>query len=358
VSDERLYNWQELVTFCTRVLLKYGLSFDEARIVSEHLVEANLRGVDTHGISRMGIYVERLKKGLVKGRAEVRVKKDSGVGALVDGDNGMGHYVAWVATKEAMTRAEKYGIAAVGVCNSNHCGMLAYYTRRMALNGYIGFAATNAPANMAPWGGRTPYLGTNPFSLGIPTAEEQPLVFDMATSVVSKGKIILAMKKNEPIPPHWATDKDGVPTTDPKEAFYGLVLPVGGPKGYGLALLVDILCGVLTGACFGPYIGNLYGEFDRTQDVGHFFLAFKPELFGDGQEFRQRLQIMLDDIRRAPRAKGVDRIYIPGEIEAELMNKRMREGIPLAVEIVNELKQVGDTVGVSFPQPWEQQAQG
>ncbi|MGE5575931.1 MAG: Ldh family oxidoreductase [Syntrophothermus sp.] len=351
MSVTTTYNWKDLTSFCTRVLLKNGLSFDHALIVAEHLVEANLRGVDSHGVSRLGVYVERLRRGLINTHPIFKAKRDNGSTVLLDGDNGAGQAVAWEATRMVMERATVHGLAAVGVLNSNHCGMLAYYTRRMAQKGFIGVAMTSAPSTMAPWGGKKAYLGTNPFSISVPTREEEPIVFDMATSVVARGKIILAMKKKEPIPPGWATDAEGVPTTDPTEAYNGLVLPVGGPKGYSLSLMVDILSGVLTGACFGPYIGSLYDEYDRTQNVGHFFLAFNPDLFGDPEEFGKRLQMMMDEIRRSPRARGVDRIYMPGEIEAGLMEERTANGVPLAEEVVAELARIGQDSKVEFPFP-------
>lgn len=346
----RRYLPDQLIGWATRILEKAGLPRTEAYIIADHLVEASLRGVDSHGISRMPIYVKRIEMGLTARETRLTVEREAAAFALVDGGNGSGPVVAVRAMEMAIEKAMATGIGVVGVKHSNHCGCLAYYTTMAASARMIGFAATSAPANMPPWGGRKPYFGTNPFSLAVPAGEESPIIFDMATSVVARGKIILAAKEGKSsIPPGWAIDAEGRPTTDPVAALDGSVLPVGGPKGYGLALLVDVLSGIMPGALFGPYIGDLYREFDRKQGLGHFFMAMRADLFVPMDEFLGRMDQMIREIRSQPRAEGVERIYIPGEIEAGVARQRRAEGIPLADGVVAELAELGNHLGVALP---------
>ncbi len=349
-ATARTFSPSALVDWGTRLFQAAGLPESEAHLIADHLVEANLRGVDSHGISRFGIYLKRIELGLTARETRLILEREAAAFALVDGGNGSGPVVAARAMEIAMAKAKDAGIGVVGVKNSNHCGCLAYYTQMAAEQGLIGFAATSAPANMPPWGGKKPYFGTNPFSVAVPAGEESPIVFDMATSVVARGKIILAQKEGKTaIPEGWAIDTEGRPTTDPTAALAGAVLPVGGPKGYGLALLVDMLSGIMTGAQFGPHIGDLYREFGRPQGAGHFFLAMRADLFIPLDEFKRRMDQMIREIRAVPRAEGVERIYLPGEIEAAVSERRHAGGIPLADEVIAELSGLGATLNVPFP---------
>lgn len=335
-----------LEQFVFSVFQAVGLEEEQAAIVARHLVLSNLRGIDSHGVTRVAIYVKRLECGLVSKKWKMTIAKETPSSMLINGGNGLGIVLATKGIQFAVAKAKETGIAVVGIKNSNHCGMLADYTQYAAQHDCIAFATTNAPSSMAPWGGRVKYFGTNPFSYGIPAGTEQDIIFDMATSIVARGKITLAQKNNQKIPIGWAITKEGEPTTDPSEALEGLVLPVGGPKGYGLAFLVDVLSGLFTGAAFGPYIGSLYRDMDRPQNVGQFFMVMRADLFEPLEEFKSRIDQMIREIREIPLAKGFAKIYLPGEIELETMRDREAHGIPLTTEVMNELKAVGKRYNV------------
>lgn len=340
----------DLEHFVCKLFQGAGMDEEQSSIVARHLVLANLRGVDSHGVSRVEIYTRRLDLGIDSKSAKAKIVKESASSALIDGGAGLGIIMATEGMKLAVRKAQETGLAVVGIKNSGHCGMLADYTLYAARHNCLAIATTNAPANMAPWGGKKAFFGTNPFSYGVPAGKEKDIVFDMATSVVARGKITLARKNNQPIPLGWAISKEGKPTTDPGEALDGgLVLPVGGPKGYGLAFLVDVLSGLLTGAAFGPYIGSLYKDLDRNQNVGQFFFVMRADLFEPLTEFKNRIDQMIREIRQIPLAEGFERIYLPGEIEYEIALEREQNGIPLTPKIIRELETVGNRYGIPSP---------
>jgi LDH2 family malate/lactate/ureidoglycolate dehydrogenase len=260
-----MFDAGSLRAFCEEVFLSCGMVQEDAAIVADSLVQANLRGVDSHGVARVGIYAKRLKMGLVNPRPNVGIVRESAGTLLVDGDNGMGQVVGVRAIDLGLDKAGKSGGISVGVRRSNHYGAGAYYVQRAVARDAIAFAYSNAPPTMAPWGGVDPYVGTNPYAYGVPAGEHRPIVLDMATSIVARGKIILAAERGEPIPEGWAIDAEGNPTTDAQEALAGSVLPFGGPKGYALSLMIDIMAGALTGAGFGPGINSMYDNFDEPQ---------------------------------------------------------------------------------------------
>lgn len=319
-----------------------ALGVPESEEIAEHLVLANLRGVDSHGVSRVGIYAERLELGLVSKQTRLEVVRETPVSSLLDGGNGSGIVVASRAMDLAIEKAGESGIGAVCVRRSNHCGMLAAYTQRAAERGLISLATTSAPANMAPWGGSERFFGTNPLSYGVPGGEEIDIVFDMASSNVSRGKIILAAKNGKKIPLGWAIDRDGKETTDSEAALEGLVLPLGGAKGSGLAFLVEVLSSILSGANFGPHIPSLYDNFGDEQSVGHFFLAVRPDLFTPLEDFTGRMDQMIREVRETGVAEGHERVYLPGEIELEREKERRKDGIPLSAEVLEELRSVSE----------------
>ena len=323
-----------------------ALGVPESREIADHLVLANLRGVDSHGVSRVGVYAERLEAGLVARETRLRVLHETPVSALLDGGNGPGIVVAARAMDIAARKAGESGVGAVSVRRSNHCGMLAYYTRRAAAGGLISLATTSAPANMAPWGGAERFFGTNPLSYGIPAGEEDDIVFDMASSHVARGKIILAGKNGQSIPLGWALDPDGRETTDPGDALEGLVLPLGGPKGSGIAFLVEVLSSILSGANFGPHIPPLYDNPDEEQDVGHFFLALRPDLFQPRREFLGRMDGLIREIRAIRPAPGVEEVLLPGEPELRKEEERRENGIPLSHEVFEELTALSSRYGI------------
>jgi len=335
--------------YCAGLFESAGVPAADAVTVADSLVQADLRGVSSHGTTRVGIYLERLRGGVVNPRPKVSVVRETPTTLLLDGDNGLGAVVGVRAMDEAVRRATEFGTAWVSVRNSNHFGAAAYYVQRAIVARCIGLALTNAPATMALWGGRPPFLGTNPFAMGVPAGQERPILVDMATSVAARGKIILAAKKGEPIPPGLAVDVEGRPTTDAQAALAGAVLPFAAHKGYGIALLIEMLSGVLAGATVAPTVGNLYDNPTGVQNLGHGFGAIRIEALAAPDEFAGRMDALIRDVRQSPRGAGVDRIYLPGEIEFELAERNRREGLALADPTLKELAALGQRVGVPCP---------
>ncbi|MBD8067937.1 Ldh family oxidoreductase [Bacillus sp. PS06] len=338
----------QLEQFVRNVFIEAGLDERQSTLISRHLVLANLRGMDSHGVSRVSIYCKRLDLGLVDKTYNPIIEKESEVSALINANNSSGIPVSTFGIELAIKKAKKSGIGIVAIHNSNHCGMLADYVQRAVEEDCIVLATTNAPANMAPWGGKSPFFGTNPFAYGIPTGEEDNIVLDMATSKVAKGKVVLAQKNNQNIPIGWALSSDGQPTEDPNEALKGVFLPFGEHKGYGITFLVETLSAIVTGSAFGPHIGDLYTNFENKQNVGQFFYCMRADLFQDIDKFKSRMDQMIKEIRTVPVMKGVDKIYLPGEIENITYKDRSENGIPLSKEIIHELQLVGEKYNLSL----------
>ena len=343
---------EDLKKFAEGVFSAVGLPPASAAIVSESLVASDLRGVESHGICRIPVYVERIRIGAVNSRPQIRIHRNFPSIATVDGDNAMGVVVGVRAMDEAIELAGKAGMGTVSIRGGNHLGALAFYTKRAARAGYIGLTCTNAPPTMAPWGGRSPFFGTNPFSVTVPVAGGDPVVLDMASSVVARGKIILAAQKGDAIPEGWAIDEQGRPTSDPERALAGTVLPFGGYKGYGITLMIEVMAGILSGARFAPEVGGLYGGGKTAQDIGAFMAALNPGAFGvPADEFDGRMSALMDGIRSCEKAEKVDRIYLPGEIERENERERLQQGIAVPSEVAEELRAVAVEVGVD-PHPF------
>lgn len=351
-EHESFFCVDDLRLFTNRVFVNAGLSDKDAAVETDSLIEANLRGIDTHGITRLlVIYVERLMKGSANANGRPHIVSESPSTALVDGDNAMGAIVADFAMQTCIAKAEKAGSAWVSVKNSNHFGTCAYWAMKANRAGMIGFSTTNGAANMAPWGGVTPFTSSNPLAFAVPAGNGRSVVVDMAASVAAKGKIFLAAKQGKSLPEGWALDKHGRPTIDPQAAINGLVMPLGGHKGYALALMLDILSGILSGADFGPHIGKQYGDYDRGQNIGHLFSTIDISRFVTLDEFTARVDQLANEVRSVELADGVTRIYVPGEIEDETATKRLKGGIPLPETVVQDFTKLGEVLGVPFPKP-------
>jgi len=339
-----------LMTFASEIFERLGLSFDDASLVSDCLVKANLRGVDSHGVSRIPIYAERLRLKLVNPRPNIRATRVAAAASLVDGDDGMGMIVGTRAMAEAIAIARESGMGLAGVRRSTHYGMAAYYVLQAISEDCIGFAFTNASPGMAPWGGSKPVLGVNPIAVGVPAGQRPPFVLDMAMSVMARGKIRLAGLRGEPIPKGIGLDAEGRPNTDGLKVLDGgTVLPFGGYKGSGLALLMEIMGGVFTGAAFAGEMQSLYGDFSGPQRIGHVFMAIRPDLFMPIGEFKGRMDTMIERYISSPKAEGFGEILMPGELEEREEAERLVTGIPVPPEIAQQLRQEAEELGVSFP---------
>jgi LDH2 family malate/lactate/ureidoglycolate dehydrogenase len=347
-NHKSLFQADSLRSFCEEIFISCAMASEDAFIVADGLVQSNLRGVDSHGVTRVGIYAKRLKMGLVNPRPEVKSVRESAGTLLVDGDNGMGQVVGVRALELGLEKVKQSGGVYVGVRRSNHYGAGAYYVQRAVARDVLAFAYSNAPPTMAPWGGVDPFVGTNPYAFGVPAGRHPPIILDMATSIVARGKIILAAERGESIPEGWAIDKHGNQTTDTQEALQGSVLPFGGPKGYALSLMIDIMAGALTGAGFGPRVNSLYDNFDEPQDVGAFFQLIDISQFVDPTAFKANIDQMVEEIKSSRRAEGTEEIFLPGEIEFRMEEERQASGIPVGAETVAELREVGRSCGVDI----------
>ena len=318
------------------VFVRLGLRENDAHLVAETLVEADLRGVASHGVQRMTTYANSLRRGAMVAQPTIGVVKDSGWALVVDGGGGMGQVAAQRAMDLALERAAESGHGAVSVRNSTHCGAMAFWALQAIPQKAIGTAITNAGINMMPTGGREKMVGNNPVAYAVPTGREVPLVLDMATSVVAGGKLDIARIKGQSIPLGWAVDKDGQPTTDPVAARGGALLPVGGPKGYGLAVVLDVFCGVLSAGRFGRGLG--------MPGSSHFFEVMSVEAFDEYDEFVARMGDLIDQLHACRPAEGSEGVLVPGEIEHRLRERHLKEGLPMEETLVKELSELGRSV--------------
>ena len=332
-----------LTDYCARILEGLGVPGDQAAVVAGSLIEADLRGVESHGVHLMALYADRLRGGHLQARTEVTVVRDEGSSALLDGGQGLGQISGMAAVDLAVTKAKAHGVGAVAVRNSSHLGALGWYTMRGADQSCVTLAAQNGPPFVPPFGGVTGIFSTNPMSYAVPAGEEPMLVLDMATTAVAGNRVLLAQKRGDPeLPAGWANDDRGRPTTDPAKASVRHLQWFGGYKGYGIALLIEILAGVLTGASFGLVDrepGELTG-FDRVTR-GYLFVALDPSHYGPMDAFRADVDRLIRDIHASEPAEGVDQVLVPGELEHRRRADRLAHGIPLSAAIVAELERLG-----------------
>lgn len=344
-----LIHCQPLTNYCVSLFESAGMKKDEAIINTDNLIEANLTGVDSHGVSRMAVYLKRIREGVVEANTDLKIISENASTAVLDASNGMGAAASDKAMKLAISKARDTGVAFVTVRNSNHFGTAAYYTKIAAKEDMIGFAATNGASRMAPWGSMDTYFGTNPFSIGVPAGDELPIIADMATSVVARGKIILAAKNKKSIPLGWAINKAGEETTDAQEALDGTVLPFAGPKGSAIALIIDVMAGIMAGASFGPYIKDMYANFTEPTNTGHILGAFDISKFIPLEQFKKLIDQMIREIKGLTPSKGASEIFLPGEIELRTRQERLKNGIPVTEPVLKELADEGAKCGIKCP---------
>lgn len=330
----------------SRIFERKGVPPPDAEFMADTLVQAELWGHASHGVLRVPWYHARLRSGAMKLVTAPRTVVDAGAVAVLDGADGIGQLVARCAAEEAVRRARKHGIGAVAVRNSNHFGTCMYYTRLGALRGCITILTTNAGPNLPPWGGLKKMMGTNPWSVGAPAGRFAPMLMDVATSGVARGKIYLAQQRGEPIPANWAVDAKGQPTTDPQVALEGFLLPMAGHKGYAIAMAIDVLSGVLSGSGFLDDVHGPYDPVNRSR-AGHLFLALEIAAFQPREEFDARMETYIERLKAVPVAAGHEGVFYPGEREARSDLRLREEGLLLPQETLRVLRALADEAGVA-----------
>ncbi|RZU32399.1 Ldh family oxidoreductase [Blastococcus saxobsidens] len=339
---------QHLRSFGTRVLAALGVPEDDAALVADSLVQADLWGHQSHGFLRLPWYAARLRSGATRAVTEPAVLSDTGPLVLLDGRDGIGQVLADRARELATARAGVHGVGVVGVRNSNHFGTAMYFTRRAARDGFVAVLTTNASPAMAPWGGREKVLGTNPWSIAAPAPDGRVVAVDIANTAVARGKIHLAGKRGEAIPEGWALTADGAPTTDPAEGVLGVILPMAGHKGYAISFLMDVLSGALTGSAVGTGVHGPY-EPEARSGCGHLFLALDPAAFGDRAGYEDRVRQLIDEVKGAPLAQGFDEVFHPGEVEDRAEAAALAAGgVELAEGSLAGLRELAGATGVPF----------
>jgi LDH2 family malate/lactate/ureidoglycolate dehydrogenase len=360
--DERFstFSAAALRDFTTAVFRYFGIGTADAELAADVLVKSDLRGVDSHGVARLHSYFEMLEHGRINPKPNIRIVRERNSVATVDGDNGLGLVVAPKANEIAMDKAELHGSGWVSVCNTNHFGFAGYYPLMALQRDLIGWAMTNSTKLVAPLWGAERMLGTNPIAVAFPGHKEPPIVIDMATSAVAYGKIEIALRRNEKIPRGWITDKDGNATDNPQDMLDGgAQLPLGseremgGHKGYGLASMVDILCGVLSAANWGPFAPPfaLRQEIPARsvgKGIGHFFGALQIDGFIDKDEFKRQIDEWIRVFRNTKPAPGTRGPLIPGDPEREAEAIRSKAGIPLLQPVIDDLLDISRKTGIAF----------
>lgn len=334
-----------LVTLVSRLFVHAGVPGQDADLIADSLVTSEIWGHPSHGLLRVPWYLARIEAGLAKPAVEPEVVGDAGAIAIMDGRDGIGQVVTDRAMNEAMRRAQAHGIGAVSVRDSNHFGTAAYYTRRAAERGYLAMLVTNSSPAMAPWGGREKVFGANPWSLAAPAGRHGSVVMDISNTAVARGKIYAARERGEEIPPTWATAADGTPTADPVVAAAGLLMPMGGHKGYAIAFMMDVLAGVLSGAATGRDIVGPQQARDRSR-CGHFAAAIDLEALVGLDTFQERMEAIVAQAHDTPRADGVDRILVPGELERSAEARVAEQGLQVASRTVDQLRAIAVERGI------------
>ncbi|UCE52449.1 MAG: Ldh family oxidoreductase [Desulfobacterales bacterium] len=343
--------FEKLKDFCQQAYMNVGVPEGEAEMIADLLTRSDLRGVETHGVTRLPIYIQRLQKGYVRKEAKITVVKEKGPTAFLEAHGTMGHLAAYRGMEKAIAKAEEFGIGWASVGNSGHFGVAGLFPMMALKKDFIGYVVSNSAPMMFPWGGRERIIGNNPLAYALPAGRYLPVVLDFSLGVVSSGKLILSRKKGEKIPLGWAVDKNGLPTEDPYKGYEGggALAPIGGHKGYGLVLIHEMLTAVLTGGKWTRNIKSLYEE-DKSgiQGTCHSFMALDPECFIGREAFKQNMDRYIKSIKESGKAKNVDEILIPGEPEFKTETKRLQEGIPMAQNTVNELIALGKSLGLTL----------
>jgi L-2-hydroxycarboxylate dehydrogenase (NAD+) len=344
-----------LRSFVCELLARLDVPPQDAWITADVLVSADLRGVDSHGVARLYQYIKRIRGGLIDVHPAVTIVHETPVSLRVDAGNGLGQVASHFTMNKVIEKAQQSGVGMATVFHSNHYGIAGYYAMMALKYHMIGWAFTNTTPLVMPTFGKKVMTGTNPIAVAVPARDERAWVLDMATSVVPRGKLEVAARKGKVMPAGWAVDREGLPTTDPKAALDGgAPMPLGGTrelgghKGYDLAVLVDILSGILSGSDYGPHLAGFWGT-EQPSNIGHFFMAFRPDLFLPTGEFRQRMDAIIQELKETPPAQGADRVLVAGQTEDEAVERHKIIGVPLDASTVAGLRTLSQELGVPFP---------
>jgi LDH2 family malate/lactate/ureidoglycolate dehydrogenase len=345
-EKEALVNAKSLESFVTALFRHVGMEQRDAVFSANAMVRTNLWGIDSHGVLRLPIYIRRLRSGAVKAKPDIKKIRGSQALEVLHGDDGLGFIVGREAMDRAIQLAEKFNVGIVGAIRSNHFGAAALYTRMAAERNMVGLAMTNVIPNMVMPGCSKPVVGNNPIAIAAPTFQEFPFVLDVSLSAVAGGKLLMASKKKEKIPLNWATDREGRPTDDPDKGFAGFLLPMGGHKGFGLALAVDILCGVLSGGVFLNEMKGMYHYPDDPSLTGHLMIAINFPSLMDQEEMKSRMESFCKTVKSAPMWDSSQEMLLPGEIEHRTFQERSKNGIPMPSKLIEDLADLGKELGV------------
>jgi LDH2 family malate/lactate/ureidoglycolate dehydrogenase len=336
-----------LTEFSTQMFQVAGLSAPDAATAAGVLINADLRGVWSHGVIRLPMYIQRLQNKVANSKPNIQTQQMAHSAVSVDGDHGLGLVVAPAAMSATIKLAKQTGIAVAGVKNSGHFGAASYYLQQAIDADCIGLVFTNASKALPPWGAMAPFFGTSPFGFAAPTYPGEVFMLDMAMSRIARGKLKFAAQRGEQIPLGFALDTNGRPTTDGAAGFEGIMLPFGEHKGAAMSWMMDILGGVFTGAAFGGDVANPFKRFDVTQGVGHTFIAIRADLFQPLMVFKDRMSELLKRVKNLPKAHGVDEVLSPGEPENRKALLNLQQGVPLTRDVIESLNSAAQRLGVA-----------
>ena len=329
---------KKLKLILNQIFQKHNLSIDHSKIVSDYLIKAELLGAPSHGLARLKMYCDRIKKKLINSKPKIKIKRIGNSISHVDADNSIGFIAADIGIKQAIKNAKKTGIGLVAVKRSGHYGLSSFYAEQAVKNNLLVFCFTNAPAALAPYGAKKSLFGTNPICFGVPTGKT-PFILDASTSMINRGKIRRASKLGKKIPYGVALDKFGNITTDANKALKGTQLPIATFKGSGLAWMVDILSGVLTGSSHSGKTKDPFDDFSGPQNMGHLFITINPKIFV-GKNFLKEMKINISRIKKLPKAKGFSSILYPGERKNKTYRKNMNKDISIPSKILKEINEL------------------
>jgi L-2-hydroxycarboxylate dehydrogenase (NAD+) len=337
----------QLETFIASAFESVGISAPEAQAVAQLMAQADVQGSEGHGVFRLPQYIRRIKAGAVNVRPDIRIEREAAGMALVNGDNGMGHLVMKFAAEKAIEKARTAGVAWVGAKWSNHAGPASLYSNMPLVQNMIGlYIAVGSANHLPPWGGIDMLLSTNPLAVSIPAGDELPIVLDMATTVAAYGKVKTKAQRGEMMPEGWMIDREGKPLTDPKRANEGFLLPIGGYKGYGLALIIGLLSGTLNGAAMGKDVIDFNSDDKSVTNTGHAIIAINVEAFMPLEEFRKQIDMIVRDLRASRRMPGVEHIRLPGEGSHAARIDNEKNGVAVPPALRSALDQLATELGV------------